>query len=299
MEALAGLMTYKCALVDVPFGGSKGGVQLEPGQYSERELEAITRRFARELISRGYLSPGGNVPAPDMGTGAREMGWIADVYRTLHPEEINALACVTGKPVTSGGIPGRIEATGRGAQFAMREFFRRPEDLALAGLEGDLSHIRFGRMDRRLDEGRGARIVRALEEMTGRSADAALRAELVTGADELTLVRSGLDDTMRQAYDEISETFHRNDANDDYRTAAFVGGPEQDRQHLPRPRRVGVCADRVEQVCQLRTRRRYKRPGSYLLASRETVSGRCCPFHKHTLGDGGVLTRHAIGYAPR
>ena len=88
----------------------------------------------------------------------------------------------------------------------MREFFRRLEDLALAGLEGDLSHIRFGRMDRRLDEGRGARIVRALEEMTGRSADAALRAELVTGADELTLVRSGLDDTMRQTYDEISET---------------------------------------------------------------------------------------------
>ena len=143
VEALAGLMTYKCALVDVPFGGSKGGVQLEPGQYSERELEAITRRFARELISRGYLSPGGNVPAPDMGTGAREMGWIADVYRTLHPEEINAMACVTGKPVTSGGIPGRIEATGRGAQFAVRELFRRPEDLALAGLEGELEGKRI------------------------------------------------------------------------------------------------------------------------------------------------------------
>ena len=143
VEALAGLMTYKCALVDVPFGGSKGGVQLEPGQYSERELEAITRRYARELISRGYLSPGGNVPAPDMGTGAREMGWIADVYRTLHPEEINALACVTGKPVTSGGIPGRTEATGRGVQFAVRELFRRPEDMALAGLDGGLEGKRI------------------------------------------------------------------------------------------------------------------------------------------------------------
>ena len=143
VEALAGLMTYKCALVDVPFGGSKGGVQLEPGQYSDRELEAITRRYARELIARGYLSPGGNVPAPDMGTGAREMGWIADVYRTLHPEEINALACVTGKPVTSGGIPGRTEATGRGVQFAVRELFRRPEDLALAGLDGGLEGKRI------------------------------------------------------------------------------------------------------------------------------------------------------------
>ena len=86
----------------------------------------------------------------------------------------------------------------------------------------NLSHIRFGRMDRRLDEGRGERIVSALEVMTGRSADASLRADLISGADELTLVRSGLDDTMRQAYDEISETFHRNDAIDDYRTAAYV-----------------------------------------------------------------------------
>ena len=143
VEALAALMTYKCALVDVPFGGSKGGVNLEPGDYSERELEAITRRFARELISRGYLSPGGNVPAPDMGTGAREMGWIADIYRIMHPEEINALACVTGKPVTIGGIPGRTEATGRGVQFAVRELFRRPEDLALAGLDGGLEGKRI------------------------------------------------------------------------------------------------------------------------------------------------------------
>lgn len=372
VEALAALMTYKCALVDIPYGGSKGGIQINPQDYSERELESITRRFARELVNRGYLSPGGNVPAPDVGTGAREMGWIADVYRTLHPEEINALACVTGKPVTSGGIPGRTEATGRGVQFAVRELFRRPEDLSLAGLneelpgtkivvqglgnvgyhlsrflseedgalivgvlekggvvldeggiaikelrehidstggikgfrgarddldsaaglaipcdllipaaiEGqihhgnaadlqakmvieaangpvtyaadailrergipvlpdlyvnaggvvvsyfewikNLSHIRFGRLDRRLDEGRGERIISALEQMTGRPAAKSLRAEIVSGADELTLVRAGLDDTMRQAYEEISDTFHGNEAIDDFRTAAFV-----------------------------------------------------------------------------
>ena len=300
------------------------------------------------------------------------------------------MACVTGKPVTSGGIPGRIEATGRGAQFAVRELFRRPEDLALAGLEGELegkrivvqglgnvgyhlarylseedgalivgvmtregvvlddggidvaglrshldenggvegypggrtdidadaflatpcdllipaaiegqihrgnaaavqaslvveaangpvtyggdqilrqrgipvlpdlfvnaggvtvsyfewiknlSHIRFGRMDRRLDEGRGERIVRALEQMTGRSADAALRAELVTGADELALVRSGLDDTMRQAYDEISETFHQQRRDRRLPHGRLRGGTEQDRQHLHRPRRIGA-----------------------------------------------------------
>ena len=372
VEALAALMTYKCALVDVPYGGSKGGVQLDPRDYSPRELEAITRRYARELAARGYLSPGGNVPAPDMGTGAREMGWIADVYRTLHPEDINALACVTGKPVTSGGIPGRVEATGRGVQYAVRELFRHSEDLDLAGLDGELagkrvvvqglgnvgfhlarflsaedgvrivgvlerdgvvldeagidvaklgdhireqggiagfpgarsdaapaagltlpcdllipaaiegqihrgnaaevqakliveaangpvtfdgdqilrqrgipvlpdlyvnaggvtvsyfewiknlSHIRFGRLDRRLDEARGARLVDALEGMTGRPADPALHAELVTGADELSLVRSGLDDTMRQAYAEISSTFREQDTIDDFRTAAYV-----------------------------------------------------------------------------
>ena len=402
VEALAALMTYKCALVDVPFGGSKGGVRFEPAQYSERELEAITRRFARELISRGYLSPGGNVPAPDMGTSAREMGWIADVYRTLHPEEINALACVTGKPVTTGGIPGRTEATGRGAQFAVRELFRRQEDLTLAGLEGDLegkrivvqglgnvgyhlarylseedgalivgvmtregtvlddggidvaglrayldenggvegypggrtdvdadaflstpcdllvpaaiegqihrgnaaavqaklvveaangpvtyggdeilrqrgipvlpdlfvnaggvtvsyfewiknlSHIRFGRMDRRLDEGRGARIVSALEQMTGRSADAALarraghrRRRAGTGA-----LRPGRHHAAGLRRDQRDLPSERRDRRLPH--GRLRGGPEQDRQHLPRPGPVGAPA----------TGRRASRPGS-------------------------------------
>lgn len=372
VEALAALMTYKCAIVDVPYGGSKGGLLIDPRRYTVDELEVITRRFARELIERGYISPGGNVPAPDMGTSSREMAWIADVYRTQNPHDIDHLACVTGKPVTAGGIRGRVEATGRGVQYVIREFFRHPEDMKLAGLSGsiegktfvvqglgnvgyhaakflseedgakiiaiierdgaivnqaglpvaavkayidehggvegfpgaayqpngpaclemecdillpaalegqitshnagrikapliveaangpvtfeadeklrargvvilpdvyvnaggvvvsyfewikNLSHIRFGRMERRLDEMRGDRIVRALEAMTGKKVPDNIRQELSTGADELALVRSGLDDTMRLAYQEVSEVFHSHEAITDFRTAAFV-----------------------------------------------------------------------------
>jgi glutamate dehydrogenase (NAD(P)+) len=368
--ALAALMTYKCAIVDVPYGGSKGALAIDPRVYGTGELERITRRFARELIERDYISPGGNVPAPDMGTGAREMAWIADVYKTLHPRDIDHLACVTGKPVTVGGIPGRVEATGRGVQFAMREFFRHPEDVKMTGLapglegkrvvvqglgnvgfhiakflaeedgalivaiierdgalideggidvdalkdhqldegtlEGfagrferdgksvleldcdilipaaiesqitrfnaprikapliveaangpitveadeilrergavilpdvyvnaggvvvsyfewikNLSHIRFGRMERRLDEYRGEQLIDALESATGRKVPEAVRINLAKGADELALVRSGLDDTMRLAYQQVSETMH-GAADLDFRTAAFV-----------------------------------------------------------------------------
>ncbi|MCI0399343.1 MAG: Glu/Leu/Phe/Val dehydrogenase [Chloroflexi bacterium] len=372
VEALAALMTYKCALVDAPFGGSKGGLIIDPKKYSVEDLERVTRRFARELIEKGYISPGGNVPAPDMGTGSREMAWIADVYKDLNPHDINYFACVTGKPVTNGGIRGRVEATGRGVQYALREFFRHPEDMKLAGLAGtldgkrvvvqglgnvgyhaakfleeedgariiaiiewdgaivnqdglsveavrqfinehggvknypnatyvadgrsclslecdilipaalesqitsenvdgiraplivegangpitfnadeklrargvvilpdfyanaggvtvsyfewikNLSRIRFGRMQRRMDEYRGQAIVHALESLTGKEVPAHLRAELSTGADELALVRSGLDDTMRTAYQEISEVFHSKDEITDFRTAAFV-----------------------------------------------------------------------------
>ncbi|MQC26305.1 MAG: Glu/Leu/Phe/Val dehydrogenase [Chloroflexi bacterium] len=370
--ALAALMTYKCAIVDVPFGGAKGSLVVDPRAHSEDEMERITRRFARKLIQGGYISPGGNVPAPDMGTGPREMGWIADEYKNLRPGDINYFACVTGKPVTNGGIRGRVEATGRGVQFVLREFFRHPKDVALAGLSGslegkrvviqglgnvgyhaakflteedgalitavieydgaltsdqglpieeirqhmnatgsikgfngaeyhpdglpllesdcdilipaaleaqittknakrikapliaeaangpitfnadsilrergkvilpdsfvnaggvtvsyfewvkNLSHIRFGRMARRQDEYRGQGIVDALEQMTGQQLDPGLRKVITTGANELDLVRSGLDDTMRLAYQEISEVFHSNKKIEDFRTAAFT-----------------------------------------------------------------------------
>lgn len=371
VEAMAALMTYKCAIVDVPFGGSKGGLRIRPQDYTEEELELITRRFARELIKKGYISPAENVPGPDMGTGPREMAWIADTYRTMYPHDINAIACVTGKPVTQGGIVGRHEATGRGVQYGLREFFRHPEDVARAGLEGglegkriivqgmgnvgshlasflqeedgvkiigivehdgavisedgvdvlkvieyvrqhrgikgfpdytfvedgrsvlemecdilipaalegqitlenadrikakviaeaangpvtydadkvlrergitiipdaylnaggvtvsyfewikNLSHIRFGRLQRRLDEMRGQQVIEAIEAATGRPVPAIHRDRLSRGADELDLVRSGLDDTMRNAYGEIREFFLSRPDVGDLRTAAY------------------------------------------------------------------------------
>ena len=138
VEALAALMTYKCALVETPFGGSKGGLCIDPRAWDEHELEMITRRFAYELIKRDLINPAQNVPAPDMGTGEREMAWIADQYARMNTTDINAKACVTGKPLSGGGIQGRVEATGRGVQYALREFFRHKEDAAKAGLSGDL-----------------------------------------------------------------------------------------------------------------------------------------------------------------
>lgn len=138
VEALAALMSYKCALVEVPFGGSKGGLCIDPRAWNEDELERITRRFTYELSRRNLISPSQNVPAPDMGTGEREMAWMADAYKRLHPDDINAKACVTGKPRTAGGIDGRVEATGRGVQYALREFFRHDDIMKKAGLSGDL-----------------------------------------------------------------------------------------------------------------------------------------------------------------
>ncbi len=372
VEALAALMSYKCAIVDVPFGGSKGGLCLNPQEYEVEELRAITQRFAYELAKKGYISPSENVPAPDMGTGEREMAWIADSYRMAYPDDINAIACVTGKPVTQGGIAGRVEATGRGVQYALQEFFRHPEDVKETGLTGGLagkrvvvqglgnvgyhaakflqdqddviivaiaerdgaihsekgldvdavyeflrhsggvanfpgaefikdgskaleldcdilipaalenqitkenadrikapliveaangpvdyeadqrllergkvmlpdayvnaggvtvsyfewvknvSHIRFGRLDRRLEENRGHHIIKIIEEMTGREIPPHLAQPLKEGPKEIDLVRSGLEDTMRLGYQQIREVRNSRKNIPDLRTAAFV-----------------------------------------------------------------------------
>ncbi len=139
VEALATLMTFKCAVVDVPFGGAKGGLKIDPRKYERHQMERITRRFTLELDKRGFISPSQNVPAPDMGTGAREMAWMADTYRTLHPDDIDAIACITGKPPEMGGIRGRVQATGRGVQYSLREFFCHPEDVEAAGLDEGLA----------------------------------------------------------------------------------------------------------------------------------------------------------------
>src|SRR2546428_7165740 len=136
--ALAALMTYKCAIVDVPFGGSKGGICFNPKKYTREQIEKITRRYAAELVPKHLLGPGINVPAPDLGTGEQEMAWIADTYEALTPGQVDSLACVTGKPVTQGGIRGRKEATGRGVQYGIREAFKNKADMKKFGLTGGL-----------------------------------------------------------------------------------------------------------------------------------------------------------------
>ena len=376
VEALAALMTYKCALVDAPYGGSKGGLCIDPLEYDEHELEQITRRFAYELIKRDLINPSQNVPAPDMGTGEREMAWIADQYQRMNTTDINGRACVTGKPVIGGGIQGRTEATGRGVQYALQEFFRHPEDIKSAGLIGkldgksiilqglgnvgyhaakflseedgaritgvierdgavrnsdgldiealklwvaenggvkdfpgasyisdgasvleadcdilipaalegvihrenaggiqarliveaangpvtasadmilrergiviipdmyanaggvtvsyfewvkNLSHIRFGRMERRREEARNQLIVEELERLSssdiGWQLTPDFKMKYLKGATELELVRSGLDDTMRGAYNDMAEVWRRRSDVPDMRTAAYL-----------------------------------------------------------------------------
>ncbi len=141
--ALASLMTFKCALVDVPFGGAKGGVKISPRKYTPLQLEKITRRYTTELIKKNFIGAGLDVPAPDYGTGAREMAWILDTYNTFKVGDIDGNACVTGKPVTQGGIRGRTEATGRGVYYGLRELLDQSSEMKEVGLDPGISGKRM------------------------------------------------------------------------------------------------------------------------------------------------------------
>ena len=370
VKALAALMTYKCAIVDVPFGGAKGGVQIEAKKYNAEEMERITRRYTAELLKKNFIGPGLDVPAPDYGTSSREMAWIADTYSAFNPGQIDALACVTGKPVSQGGIRGRTEATGRGIYFGLREACADADDMKRVGLspglegkrvvvqgfgnvgyhtakfcqeggalvvavaerdgaiyresgldieavqkhlrwtnsirgvprtrelptaealelecdvlipaalegqitvdnaprirarilaEGangpttfdaerillekgvliipdiylnaggvtvsyfewvkNLSHVRFGRVAKRFEEGASERMLAAIEKATGRDFPADERQRIARGADEIDLVNSGLEETMIGAYRQLREMMREDVRIKDLRTAAFL-----------------------------------------------------------------------------
>jgi glutamate dehydrogenase (NAD(P)+) len=369
--ALAALMTYKCAIVNVPFAGAKGGISIDPKKYTPYELEKITRRYTSELIKKNFIGPGIDVPAPDYGTGEREMAWIVDTYVSMRPGEIDALGCVTGKPVTQGGVRGRREATGLGVFFGLREVCNMPDVMqklglttgvegksvivqglgnvgyhsakffqeagskivALAEYEGaiwnkdgldveavfqhrkktgsilnfpgatnfskssealemecdilipaalenvingenaprikakiigeaangpltpeadeifaakgvlvvpdmylnaggvtvsyfewlkNLSHVRYGRMEKRFTENQNRQMLEQIENTTGKKVDAKYKEDIIHGPDEVDLVQSGLEETMISATREVMDCWKANPSIPDMRTAAYV-----------------------------------------------------------------------------
>ena len=369
--ALAALMTYKCAIVNVPFGGAKGGIKISPRSLSAYELEKITRRYTSELVKKNFIGPGIDVPAPDYGTGEREMAWIVDTYQSLKPGEIDAAGCVTGKPISLGGVRGRKEATGLGVFFGIREvclmedqmkklgltvgvqdkkvivqglgnvgyytskFFREggAKVIAIAEFEGaiynadglneedvfqhrkktgsilnfagatnitnsadalemecdilipaalenvidknnaprikakiigeaangpltpaadevfakngilvipdmylnaggvtvsyfewlkNLSHVRYGRLEKRFTENANINILNQMEELTGKKVNPSEKEIIAHGPDEIDLVHSGLEETMINATREIMDIWKANPAIPDMRTAAYV-----------------------------------------------------------------------------
>lgn len=196
VKALAALMTYKCAVMDVPFGGAKGAVKINPKNYTVEELEQITRRYTSELIKKNFIGPGVDVPAPDYGTGQREMSWIVDTYSAFHPGQIDALACVTGKPVSQGGVRGRLEATGRGVFFGLREVCSNEAEMKQLGLEKGLEGKRVivqglgnvGYHAARFCEEGGALIIAiveyegAIQNLTGLNVEAVMAHRKETGS---------------------------------------------------------------------------------------------------------------------
>ena len=141
--ALAALMTYKCAIIDIPYGGAKGAIQIDTSRYTDDQIERITRRYTHELLRKNFIGPAVDVPAPDLGTGAREIAWIADTYQAIRGDQIDAIGCVTGKPVAQGGVVGRLEATGRGLFYALREACCQLDDMERLGLSVGLEGKRI------------------------------------------------------------------------------------------------------------------------------------------------------------